>query len=204
MQTSWVRKNSYLQWHWEIPLALAVVALVVMIMGDGVAETLRYQREAILEGDLWRLLSGHLVHLGWVHLLLNLAGLVLMWVFAGDSLTASGWWWMIVFCALCVSLGLLLFNPQLQWYVGLSGILHGLLLGGLLARMIGGSRDLILLLVVLAVKLSWEQFSGPLPGSETGIGGTVVVDAHLYGAIGGGLSVILSLGLPGLRRRFLQ
>jgi membrane associated rhomboid family serine protease len=34
-------------------------------------------------------------------------------------------------------------------------------------------------------KLLWEQAVGPLPGSAEVAGGKVIVDAHLYGAIGG-------------------
>lgn len=190
--------------HWGIPVALCIVAFVIMLVGDGVAEMLRFQRDAILGGDLWRLLSGHLVHLGWMHLLLNLSGLGLIWVLTGDSFSASGWWLVLFLCALFTAIGLLIFNPDLQWYVGLSGILHGLLLAGLLAHLIVGRGEALMLLLVLSAKLGWEQFYGPLPGSEASVGGTVVVDAHLYGAIGGAVSAVLLLGVSGWRRRFAQ
>ncbi len=189
--------------HWGIPLLLSAVAIVLMLLADSGAETLRYQREAILDGGVWRLLSGHLIHLGWMHLWLNLAGLWLVWFLTGDSLTVSGWWSLLLWCALFIALGLLLLNPELQWYVGLSGILHGLLLAGLLVRLSFGQRDALVVLVVLVGKLVWEQFFGPMPGSEASVGGTVVVDAHLYGAIAGAAGVALLLGVPDWRRRFV-
>ena len=37
-------------------------------------------------------------------------------------------------------------------------------------------------------KLIYEQLFGPLPGSESTSGGSVVVNAHLYGAIGGAIA----------------
>ncbi len=187
-----------------MPLILCAVALTVMVLGDDVAELLRYQRQSILDGAFWRLFSGHLVHLGWTHLWLNLAGLWLIWAIAGDTLSASGWWLLFLFCALFTSVGLLLFNPELQWYVGLSGILHGLLLAGLIVRLMGDRRDVLPVLIVLGVKLAWEQLYGPMPGSEASIGYTVVVDAHLYGAIGGAAGVALLLGVAGWRRQFVQ
>lgn len=203
MQTDADRAIPLLMGKWSIPLILGAVALTVMVLGDGTAEMLRYQREAILQGAFWRLFSGHLVHLGWWHLLLNLAGLWLIWAVAGDSLTVAGWWLLFFFCALFTALGLLLFNPELLWYVGLSGILHGLLLAGLLAPLLAGRRDVLVLLVALIMKLGWEQLYGPMPGSEATVGGAVVVDAHLYGAIAGGVGTALMFGVPRWRRRFL-
>jgi rhomboid family GlyGly-CTERM serine protease len=188
--------------RWAIPLALGSAGLLVMILGDGVAETLRYQRVAILEGEFWRLLSGHLTHLGWSHLLLNLAGLALIWALVGEYLTFAAWLLLLLSCALFDGIGLLLFNPEVQWYVGLSGVLHGLFLAGSLAGVVSGKRDSLLLVVALIVKLSWEQLAGPLPGSEASAGGPVVVDAHLYGAVAGGITVALFLLVPGWHRRF--
>lgn len=205
MQTDDARKKAFLLGHWLIPLLLAGTALIVMMIGDGAAETLRYQRASILEGEVWRMLSGHLVHLGWHHLVLNLAGLLLIWALTGDTFADPAWWLLIVLCALSVALGLLMFNPELHWYVGLSGILHGLLLAGLVARLqTEGGSYVLLLLVVLALKLTWEQLFGAMPGSESGLGGKVVVDAHLYGALGGAVGAVLLLSLPGARTRFLR
>jgi hypothetical protein len=39
--------------------------------------------------------------------------------------------------------------------------------------------------VVVVGKVAYEQIAGPLPGSEATSGGAVIVDAHLYGIIGG-------------------
>lgn len=39
-----------------------------------------YERNAILDGELWRLFSGHVVHGGWEHLSLNLFALIIVWV----------------------------------------------------------------------------------------------------------------------------
>jgi len=44
-----------------------------------------------------------------------------------------------------------------------------------------------LLLALIIGKLAWEQVAGALPGSESVAGGNVVVNAHLYGAIGGAI-----------------
>ena len=88
-----------------------------------------------------------------------------------------------------IGLGFVFLEPQLDWYVGFSGVLHGGLAAGALAWWRQESRPLALVLtLILVAKLFWEQRWGGLPLSG---GLPVVVDAHLYGAIGGGLAATL-------------
>ena len=54
-----------------------------------------------------------------------------------------------------------------------------------------GRWDSKLLLVMIIAKLLWEQLVGPLPGSETAAGGSVVVDAHLFGALMGFITYLV-------------
>ena len=158
------------------------------LAGDEGREYLRYDRSAIGDGQLWRLMSGHIVHLGLSHLLLNLAGLLLVWYLVGACLTAPQW--ALVFGASLAGIdaGFWWLEPQLSWYVGLSGTLHGLLAAGI-AHGIGARRtEMRILAAALILKLAYEQVAGPLPGSETSSGGDVIVAAPLYGALAGGLA----------------
>jgi rhomboid family GlyGly-CTERM serine protease len=84
-----------------------------------------------------------------------------------------------------IDAGFWFFYPELEWYVGLSGVLHGLLVAGLFAGLVQRDREAVILTLFVIAKLAWEQLAGPLPGSESSSGGVVIVDAHLYGAIGG-------------------
>jgi len=63
--------------------------------------------------------------------------------------------------------------------------LHGVLAAGLVVALEKPDKETLALLLLLIGKLAWEQFGGPLPGSEATAGGRVVVDSHLFGAIGG-------------------
>jgi len=181
--------------HWlhpfQIPLILSVLIIGLGLFGDTTQEALRYDRGAIQDGQWWRLLSAHLVHLGPSHLLMNLAGLWLVWLLVGPALSTRSWLILLFADALITGLALLIFNPQLGWYVGLSGVLHGLLVAGAIADIRSGHRGTWLLLGAVVFKLGWEQLAGPLPGSEASAGGTVIVDAHLYGALGGLLALLL-------------
>ncbi len=188
---------------WGLPLLLALCLILIMLGGDNAAQWLRYDRSAIMEGEYWRLLTAHLTHLGWSHLLLNLAGLFLLWALVGDRLNSTGWLLLMFFSALSISAGLWLFDPQLRWYVGLSGVLHGVLLGGALLLALSGSREGIYLILITAGKLLWEQLMGPMPGSEVTAGGKVIVNAHLYGALSGGIVVLLLWSRREWRQHFI-
>jgi len=102
--------------------------------------------------------------------------------------SAMSWALISVIALLAIDLGLWTLEPQLIWYVGLSGLLHGYLAAGAIDGLRTGQIDYWLLTGFLVVKLGYEQLVGPLPGSEGTTGGSVVVAAHLYGAIGGALS----------------
>lgn len=168
--------------RWWPPLVLGLLCLLPQAMGWEVAW--RYERE-LLDSEPWRLATGHLVHLGWVHLGMNLAGLLLIWALFAGLLPLWCWAMGLLLSALGVSLGLYLFDPALAWYVGLSGVLHGLLAMGALALLRRDRVTAMLLLVGVVGKLLWEQLGGGDAGSAELIGGAVIVNAHLYGALAG-------------------
>ncbi len=171
---------------------VAVVALVLQIGGDSVRDVLSYDRDALEAGQLWRLVSGHFVHLGWSHLWLNLAGLALVAWLVGQAFDWLGWVYVGCVSIAAIDAGFWFLYRDLGWYVGLSGLLHGLLAAGLLRGVAVRDREAVILAVFVTAKLVWEQVVGPLPGSESTSGGAVIVDAHLYGALGGLLGALLS------------
>jgi len=105
---------------------LVWAALMILLQWVG-PEMLRYDPQAIREGELWRLLSGHLVHANGRHLLLNLTGLLLCQALTGVNWSLWQWSLRILLLALLISLALW-FQPRLHWYVGFSGVLFGLYL----------------------------------------------------------------------------
>jgi rhomboid family GlyGly-CTERM serine protease len=90
-----------------------------------------------------------------------------------------------------VDIGLLVLNSEINWYVGLSGILHGLFAAGAILYFRRFGVQGAIYLVLLLGKLLWEQLSGPLPGTTELTGVRVIIDAHLYGAIGGLIVTLL-------------
>ncbi|MED5525531.1 rhombosortase [Gallaecimonas pentaromativorans] len=163
--------------------SLILLASLLMLLPADLHQQLMYQRQAILDGQLWRLVTGHLLHTNGWHLAMNSAGtLVIAWLH-GRYYRFWGWWGRLGYLSVASSLGLLAFCPALQWYVGLSGILHGLLLMGALEDIRRGEKTGWLIIIGVIAKIGWEQWHGAAAETIALIGAPVATDAHLFGAL---------------------
>ena len=182
--------SASLQWsdgRWIWLLGILAVGAALLGLGDSALSVLRYDRTAIGAGQWWRLVSAHSVHADAHHFALNALGLVLVWSLFAAEYRAFEWTLIVVLSALAIGLGLWWFDPQLQWYVGASGVLHAVMAGGCVRRLEQRQWDRWILTGGLTLKLAFEQswqasgnrlLSGDLP---------VVIDAHLCGAVAGAL-----------------
>jgi rhomboid family GlyGly-CTERM serine protease len=164
-------------------LALCAVLILPVLAGDGGREVLRYDRAALAAGQWWRLLSAHIVHLDFDHAVLNSLGLVLMWALFARDYRPRQWLLIVLGSIAAIDAGLWLRDSTVAWYVGSSGALHGIMAAGTLAHVRRRDLDGWILAVFIVVKLAYEQSAGALPFSQSHAG--VVVDAHLFGALGG-------------------
>ncbi|MGH8378573.1 MAG: rhombosortase [Gammaproteobacteria bacterium] len=182
-------------------LAIVVPCVLLAVGGEPVRSALQYDRWAIGQGQIWRVFTGNFVHLGWRHLAEDMAGYVLLWLLFEDVLPGWRCPMLIVVGSLGVGIGLLVGDPGLRWYVGISGALNTLWIAGAMVMM--SRRDWLgwVLAIFLLLKLIYEQMWGPLPFSVATTGGPVVVDAHLYGTCAG---VLLGLGVLVWRRQKQQ
>ena len=176
-------------------LAVCVLLALLEAGGDPVRQALSFDRAALAGGEWWRTLTAHFVHLDAAHAALNGMGVVLMWALFARDYSPLRWLAIYLFSSLCISLGLWLWDPQVTNYVGASGALHGVMTAGTLAHLRRRDLDGWVLAVFIVVKLAYEQLAGALPFSSSG---NTIVDAHLYGAVGGiGLALFLrSRALP--------
>lgn len=178
-------------------LVFALLAQLSLISGS---DWLQYAKPEVDSGQWWRFITGNFIHLNWQHFALNAFALIAIIYLFPKILSFRELLLVLLLCSLSVTIGLWAFSPSIYWYVGLSGALHGLLVTLLLLDIAAGKSALnIGLLVTLLIKLFWEFQMGPLPGSELTIGGNVVVEAHLFGSLGG-----LVLGVCFYSKKFLK
>jgi rhomboid family GlyGly-CTERM serine protease len=170
--------------RWGLALLGACALLLLpVVAGDPGREALRYDRTALATGQWWRLLSAHIVHLDLDHAVLNSLGLVLMWALFARDYRPRQWLLILIGTIAAIDAGLWLRDSTVAWYVGSSGALHGIMAAGTLAHLRRRDLDGWILAVFIVLKLAYEQSAGALPFSQSHAG--VVVDAHLFGALGG-------------------
>ncbi|HUN00074.1 MAG: rhombosortase [Halothiobacillus sp. 20-53-49] len=176
---------------WLITLSVVLVAVAIMLLHWG--GELRYARGDILHGEVWRVFTGNFVHANWRHLASDVVGLLLWTALAAYLESARSYLIVLIGSGLGVGLGLLLLDPHVGWYVGLSGILHGLFAASAI-RLLSHREWLagVALLAALSLKILWEQRFGDL-GTGKLLGVPVLVDAHLYGAVAGGAIALVLL-----------
>ncbi len=199
--------NSYTSWlqhrGWLAIAGVIIIALLLALGGKPVQLALRYDRSGIQTGEYWRLITGHLVHGGFQHVVVNVLGVILMAALFKRTYNFVSWLVIVVMGVVCIDIGMWVLMPQLQWYVGLSGVLHAVLAAGTVAWWRTEPRALAILLTLIMIgKLIWEQTQGALPLSGDL---PVVVNAHLYGEIGGLLgAAICWQDIAGLKFRTYQ
>lgn len=167
-------------------LALAALcALLVLpeLGGEALRAAWRYERAAVVAGEWWRFATAHLAHLNLEHAVLNALGLVLMWALFARDYSVRAWLVIVVTSVVAIDAGFWFRDRTLEWYVGSSGVLHAVMVAGTFAHLMRRDLDGWILAAFVVAKLAYEQLGGSLPFAE---GETaVVVNAHLYGAIGG-------------------
>jgi rhomboid family GlyGly-CTERM serine protease len=164
-----------------------LVTIVVFALAEPVSSHwLMFDRDAINNGQVWRLFSAHFVHLSMPHLLGNAMGVALLAYIAGRSLNNLVGISLLIWCVLVVGVGLYGYADYLQRYVGLSGVLHGLLLVAPFISPFYSRRMAMCFLLVIVSKVIWEQSSFYDDMAMAGlIGGRVEANAHMLGVLAG-------------------
>jgi rhomboid family GlyGly-CTERM serine protease len=152
------------------------VAIALALAAARTYPALLYDRAAILRGEAWRLLTASLVHADAGHLLLNLAGLALVWLAFHPRLSALGWAAASGSCALGATLGVLALDPGVRYLAGLSSVLHGLAAAGGVLEVRRRHALGWVFLAAVALKVAWDLTEGRVP---------VATRSHLYGAVTG-------------------
>jgi rhomboid family GlyGly-CTERM serine protease len=120
-------------WRW-----LALLCLASALLPEQAAVWLEYRREAVISGEVWRLVSGHLVHFSPRHALLDGTALAAL-AYALHRLDASKPLWpRLAVSAVAMSLFLAAMLPNMISYRGASGL--AMVLAGMLLRTLWALR----------------------------------------------------------------
>jgi len=170
----------------KLPLAalsLAAAVLLLHLCNPEYTKWLEFDRDAIYQGQWWRIMTGHFLHTNTWHLVMNLGGLALIMLLHGMYYRPLQLGLHLLLGCSLIGLALLFWSPQISIYVGLSGWLHALLVSGCCVDIQRQWSSGWLILAAVFGKVGWEQWQGASQDVVTLIGAEVAIDAHLYGAV---------------------
>lgn len=168
--------------HSLFGLLLVIIAMTILQLNPIWHDMLTYNSaNALTEG--WPLITAHFVHLDWSHALFNylaLGVIVLIW---RDRFNSR--WLINALCISGVTISLLLLPFDVQ-FVGLSGVIHGLLLYCLVRD--AQQRRWLWLVVVLLLGKVIAELSGWRPAHFVGDDVALI---HAAGLVSAGVLLLL-------------
>lgn len=172
------------------PLVVACVLIFIYFLPQSIRFELAFMREEILAGEWWRIITGQFVHARFPHLLLNLAGVFVIWLLFAERATPRQYAAAVLFIACSCMLGTLIASPQIEQYVGFSGALYGLFSWGAVRDIRAGHKLSWLLLALVCGKVAYDYFVGPvsLGDVETEV---LATPTHLFGVFSGLLLAVV-------------
>ena len=177
---------------------------ILLIFMQFFQKDLLFLRENIQQGEIWRILTGNLVHSNYYHLGLNLAGFWVFLLLFKEIMNSTQLLINLMLLISGVGMGLYIFNPELYWYAGLSGALYGLFIIGAFYAVI--DKDYLTassIIIVIPSKIIWDHIHNTGQSNAELIGVPVSTDAHIYGIMIGviiGIFYLLQTLLPKTQR----
>ncbi len=173
---------------WRLPVItlLLVGGGVLVALFPGWSSWLVYDRSAILSGQIWRMFTGHWVHFSTSHLVYDSLALgVAGWIIESQKLPHFGW--LCLLAPWLISAILLVFEPQMKLFGGLSALATT----AIVYLALFGLHDnapwrWICLTTLLGItgKIIFEMTTGRMIFANTGnVLETVSVAGHISGAL---------------------
>lgn len=163
-----------------------------------------YDRQAILMGELWRLLTAPFVHFSGSHIFWN----ILIFSIAGFAVNISKFPCFWIVCSISLSLPGLIFlltTPDMEYYGGLSGAATGAVAYFCLCSFFNTGRKRRIWLVILAVMLVKiiveAMMNEPIFAQAGEIPFRVLPEAHIAGYLGALAALIWAWPCTKLKER---
>jgi rhomboid family GlyGly-CTERM serine protease len=177
-----------------------MTSTLLWLLGEPTLNVLMYHRSGIASGELWRVLSGHIVHSNGWHLLLNLASLLMIGLLFSQHLTRLFWLLVFTLSGLMISACYFWIAPEYEYYVGLSAVLYAVIIIGALLDIKEQPLIAVIILVIVTIRVIWQQYSGSMDSLAELIEDRVAIESHLFGICTG---YVIGLTLM-LRQRYLS
>lgn len=182
-------------------VVITLLLLMVYLLPESATTILQYDRTAISAGEYWRLLTGQYVHITLSHLLLNLLGIWFIWLLFAEHISGWSYLWLVALSALFCNVAMWLFNPEILFYVGFSGVLYALFTWGALHDIQHNIRAGFIFLIVVICKASYEYWVAPIYMQQDN-SRELATAAHFYGVTAALLLALIYYLIKKLTHRY--
>lgn len=174
---------------------------LILGKGDRFLQLMDLERTLFLQGEVWRFLTCHLVHISFKHYWVDLAATAALGVIYEPDLKRH-WTGIFFACAVTISVMFLTCIPRLEYYRGLSGISHGLFAAGMMIEWYHTRPKSLRRMLFYCVatgfvgKVVYETVSGNFlwgMSQDVAVMGNPIPEAHLTGMLTGTLYAWLVL-----------
>ena len=172
-------------------ILIIILAIATYLLAPESTRFFAFYHNDILQFELWRFLTASFSHTNFNHLVMNLIGLLVTVLLFLETYQKYSIWPLIIFNSVFVGIGIFYFDPEIQSYVGLSAVLHGLFSFAVIDDIKRKDKWGWILGVGIIAKIAYEQVFGASQVTIEQIGGPVLINGHLYGAIAGVVFYIL-------------
>ena len=176
-----IQKNS---WATSAYLGIGFVGICLLIQLTSGIEWASLDIGQTKQGQLWRLITGHLTHLDWEHYFLNMAAIILSLVVFHHDVKPSHWVGSFLFISFFSSLCMTFGYAEYDRYVGFSDIIHGWILLGAASIVHKEPKLTAAIFVLFWLKIIEENMDMDFFTSYA-VTGNVAHESHVYGAIAG-------------------
>ncbi len=174
-----------------------VVATLAVMQVPPMNELAYWYRDAIADGQVWRILTGNLTHTNLWHLAMNACGFVIIAFIYRHHIRPR--LYTLLTLVISTIIGLAVWWTDTMAYAGISGTLHGLFAWGAIQDIRQKDHYGWLLLVGILIKIGQELYFGGSESTSSLINARVAIEAHAVGLVAGiilGLIPITNKPLP--------
>lgn len=153
---------------------------------------LAYSSGLFLTHFYWQWITPSLVHVNWMHWILNILNFLALLLLFRDVLTIRKTLILFSISSLCIMISLYMFSDDVNNYVGMSGVLYTLAVYGAVKSIMQQKIISILILLYIVIKLIANDWTNHLMMVDTALSNmNVITDVHWYGSIIGIIWLVL-------------
>jgi rhomboid family GlyGly-CTERM serine protease len=165
-------------WGWTVGL----IAISAFFQAGDTA-TFFFHRNAFIHNIWWQWITPSLVHLNWMHWLLNVLNLIALVVLFSDSLKGAIFPLIFLGGSLVLMLALYWFSTDVEYYAGMSGVLYGVGIYAAIATFRAMPWISGIVIGYLILKLLAHDWINHFMAVDKALSDVPVVEAiHWYGA----------------------